>query len=129
LEEDTPKWLSYLNDTDPMQRDRLSLSELPCPAEKTLKMIGGRWKLLILRQLFTGVKRFGELQKTLAPITQKVLTQQLRELEQDQLLQRVVYAEIPPRVEYSLTSRGNSLQPLVYALHDWSREHSEVNQD
>lgn len=112
-----------------MQRDRLPLSELPCPAENVLKMIGGRWKLLILRQLFTGVKRFGELQKSLSPITQKVLTQQLRELEQDQLLQRVVYAEIPPKVEYSLTDLGNSLQPLIYALHDWSLEHQEVNQD
>ena len=110
-----------------MQRDRLPLSALPCPAENVLKMIGGRWKLLTLRQLFTGVKRFGELQKSLSPITQKVLTQQL--LEQDQLLQRVVYAEIPPKVEYSLTDLGKSLEPLIYALHDWSLEHGEVNQD
>jgi DNA-binding HxlR family transcriptional regulator len=93
-----------------------------CPAEIALKAIGGRWKLLILRSLFDGVKRFGELQKDLPGITQKVLTQQLRELEQDGIIHRQVYPQIPPKVEYSLTPLGESLQPIILQLHQWGKE-------
>ncbi|GET39813.1 winged helix-turn-helix transcriptional regulator [Microseira wollei] len=90
-----------------------------CPAENTLKAISGRWKLLILRELFTGVKRFGELQRALEGITQKMLTQQLREMEDDGIIHRQVYPQIPPKVEYSLTPLGESLKPIIEAMHEW----------
>ncbi len=90
-----------------------------CPAETTLKAISGRWKLLILRELGSGVKRFGQLQKAIAGITQKMLTQQLRELEADGIVKRTVYPEIPPKVEYALTPLGESLQPILLKMHDW----------
>lgn len=90
-----------------------------CPAETTLKAISGRWKLLILRELFVGVKRFGELQRALEGITQKMLTQQLREMEEDGIIHREIYPQIPPKVEYSLTPLGESLKPIVEAMHEW----------
>lgn len=96
--------------------------KIRCPAEQTLAAIAGRWKLLILRELFAGVKRFGELQRALEGITQKVLTQQLRELETDGLVHREIYPQVPPKVEYSLTPLGESLQPIVQKLHEWSVE-------
>lgn len=90
-----------------------------CPAEIALKVINGRWKLPILIELFSGTKRFGELQRLLSGVTQKVLTQQLRELELDGIINRTVYPEIPPKVEYSLTALGESLKPLTEIMHDW----------
>jgi DNA-binding HxlR family transcriptional regulator len=91
----------------------------PCPAEMTLKAISGRWKLLILISLFEEVKRFGQLQKELEGISQKVLSQQLRELELDGLIHRKVYSEIPPKVEYSLTAFGETLKPIILQMHQW----------
>lgn len=88
-----------------------------CPAEAILKAISGRWKLLILISLFDEVKRFGQLQKELRGISQKVLTQQLRELELDGLIHREVYPEIPPKVEYSLTAFGETLKPIILQMH------------
>src|ERR1700742_3029182 len=90
-----------------------------CPAEITLSVIGGRWKTVLLYHLFQGVKRFSELQRALSGITQKMLTQQLREMERDGLVHREVYAEVPPRVEYSLTPLGQTLEPVVHAMCDW----------
>jgi DNA-binding HxlR family transcriptional regulator len=87
-----------------------------CSAETALKIISGRWKLLILRLLFEEVKRFGELQKDLPGITQKVLTQQLRELELDGIVHRQVYAQIPPKVEYSLTPLGETLSSCTQLI-------------
>jgi DNA-binding HxlR family transcriptional regulator len=87
--------------------------------EATLKIIGGRWKVLILRELFDGVRRFGELHRALQGITQKMLTQQLRELEADGIIHREVYPEVPPKVEYSLTARGESLRPILGTMHNW----------
>ena len=92
-----------------------------CPAETTLGVIGGRWKVPILWHLFGGTKRFGELRRALAGVTQKMLTQQLRELERDGVVSRTVYAEVPPRVEYSLTDRGQSLRPVVDAMCKWAK--------
>lgn len=97
--------------------------------EVTLKRLGGRWKVLILRELFTGVKRFGQLQRALTGITQKVLTQQLRELEDDGLIQRRIYPEIPPKVEYSLTPHGQTLWPVLEAMHHWGLRHLEYLND
>ncbi len=88
----------------------------PCPAQTTLKAISGRWKLLILWELLSGTKRFGQLQKALTGVTQKMLTQQLREMESDGIIHRKVYAEVPPKVEYSLTKLGESLQPILIAM-------------
>ncbi len=90
-----------------------------CPVEATLKAIGGRWKVLILHELFGGTKRFGQLHRSLHGITQKMLTQQLREMEQDGLVHREVYLLVPPKVEYSLTELGTTLKPVLDAMHDW----------
>ncbi len=90
-----------------------------CAVETTIEAIGGRWKVLILRELFIEVRRFGQLQRSLSGITQKMLTQQLREMEADGLVHRQVYAEVPPKVEYSLTPLGETLKPVLDAMHDW----------
>ena len=90
-----------------------------CPAELTLDVIGGRWKVLIVWQLFSGSRRFSELSRALDGITQKMLTQQLRELEHDGIVHRQVYAQVPPKVEYSLTPLGESLRPVVDAMCEW----------
>src|SRR5947209_9493105 len=95
-----------------------------CPAEVTLAVIGGRWKVLILYQLFQAVKRFSELQRALPGITQKMLTQQLREMERDGIVERTVYAQVPPRVEYKLTPRGETLKPVVGAMCRWGAKQS-----
>lgn len=94
-----------------------------CPVERTLEVIGGRWKVLILRELFAGVQRFGQLHRALQGITQKMLTQQLRELEADGIVHREVYLQVPPKVEYSLTPLGESLQPILQAMHEWGIKH------
>jgi DNA-binding HxlR family transcriptional regulator len=93
--------------------------KLTCPAEITLKAISGRWKILILRELFFGVRRFRELQRSLVGITQKILTEQLRELEADGIIHREIYPQIPPKVEYSLTELGESLKPTLETMHNW----------
>jgi Predicted transcriptional regulators len=94
--------------------------ELPaCPVETTLLLIGDKWKVLILRDLIGGTKRFGELKKSIGSISQKMLTQQLRDMEEDGLVERKVYAEVPPKVEYSLTEDGVSLKPILDSLKEW----------
>lgn len=90
-----------------------------CPVETTLTLISDKWKVLILRDLLTGTKRFGELKKSLGRVSQKVLTSQLRQMEASGLLTRKVYAEVPPRVEYTLTELGYSLRPVLEAMRDW----------
>ncbi len=90
-----------------------------CPVETTLTLIGDKWKVLILRDLLPGTKRFGELKKSIGSVSQKVLTAQLRDMEAKGLVHRQVYAEVPPRVEYSLTDLGKSLRPILDALQAW----------
>ena len=98
--------------------------ELPaCPVEITLMLISNRWKVLILRELIAGTKRFGELKKSVAGISQKVLTSNLRSMEESGLLTRKVYAEVPPRVEYTLTETGYSLKPILDAMVDWGTKY------
>lgn len=98
--------------------------ELPaCPVETTLTLIGNKWKVLIMRDLLTGTKRFGELKKSLGSVSQKVLTAQLRAMEEDGLVHREVYAEVPPRVEYSLTELGWSLKPILDAMVIWGNNY------
>ena len=90
-----------------------------CPVETTLMMIGDKWKVLILRDLMPGTKRFGELRRSIGHVSQKVLTAQLRDMEANGLVNRKVYAEVPPRVEYTLTEMGYSLKPVLDALWNW----------
>lgn len=100
--------------------------ELPaCPVETTLTLMGDKWKALIVRDLLTGTKRFGELKKSLCGISQKVLTQHLRIMEESGLIIRKVYAEVPPKVEYSLTETGNSLKPVHDAMWKWGEEYKK----
>lgn len=95
-------------------------NELPaCPVETTLTLIGDKWKVLILRDLMPGTKRFGELKKSVGNVSQKVLTAQLRAMEESGLVNRKVYAEVPPRVEYSLTELGKSLKPILDSMLAW----------
>ena len=94
-----------------------------CPVETTLMLIGDKWKVLILRDLMPGTKRFGELKKSIGSVSQKVLTAQLRDMEEKGLVSRKVYAEVPPRVEYSLTELGHSLEPILDAMRDWGEEY------
>ena len=90
-----------------------------CPVETTLMLIGDKWKVLILRDLMPGTRRFGELKKSIGSGSQKVLTAQLRDMEAKGLVSRKVYAEVPPRVEYSLTDLGKSLKPILDAMWVW----------
>lgn len=94
-----------------------------CPVETTLTLIGDKWKVLILRDLMPGTKRFGELKKSIGSVSQKVLTAQLRDMEKSGLVSRKVYAEVPPRVEYSLTELGQSLKPILDAMWNWGKEY------
>ena len=95
----------------------------PCPVEVTLSMISDRWKVLIIRDLISGTKRFGELRKSIGKVSQKVLTTNLRAMEEDGLVTRKVYAEVPPRVEYTLTETGRSLKPVLDAMDKWGNEY------
>lgn len=92
-----------------------------CPVQACLNFISDKWKILIIRDLLDGTKRFNELKKSLAPITQKMLTQQLREMEQDDLIHRKVYPIVPPKVEYSLTPLGKSLKPVIEEMKKWGQ--------
>lgn len=101
----------------------MSEAKYYCPVEVALEVIGGKWKCVILWWLRQDAKRFGELKQLIPGITQKVLTQQLRELEADGLIRRQVYREVPPRVEYSLTSYGESVRPITDLMCDWGKKH------
>lgn len=96
-----------------------------CPVETTLMLIGDRWKVLIIRDLLDGTKRFGELKKSVGTISQKVLTANLRAMEMQGLLKRKVYAQVPPKVEYTLTETGYSLKPVLDALKAWGTQYKE----
>ncbi len=98
-----------------------------CPVETTLMLIGSKWKVLILRDLMPGTKRFGELRRSIGSVSQKVLTAQLRDMEACGLVNRRVYAEVPPRVEYSLTELGRSLRPILDAMWAWGEAYKVKN--
>ena len=104
--------------------------ELPaCPVETTLTLISSKWKVLIVRDLLAGTKRFGELRRSVGNVSQKVLTAQLREMEEDGLVDRKVYPEVPPRVEYTLTDLGRSLKPILDAMQSWGEEYKAKNEE
>lgn len=98
-----------------------------CPVETTLTLISDKWKVLIIRDLLPGTKRFGELKKSIGSVSQKVLTSQLRQMEESGLLVRTVFPEVPPRVEYTLTELGQSLRPVLDAMWNWGEEYKAKN--
>ena len=105
----------------------LTKEELPeCPVATTVQLIGNKWKLLIIRNLLAGPQRFTELRKTIPGISQKVLTDNLRALEDDGLVDREVFAEVPPRVVYSLSELGNTLRPIISAMQEWGTAYKEL---
>ncbi|MBZ5700908.1 MAG: helix-turn-helix transcriptional regulator [Acidobacteriia bacterium] len=99
------------------------MDESNCPVGLTTEIIGGKWKPLILFHLQGKTRRFGELQKLIPETTKKMLTQRLRELERDGIIRRKVYAQVPPRVEYSLTRHGQSLRPILELMSAWGKKH------
>lgn len=99
------------------------LVKSPCPVTTTLSVIGGKWKPIILFIIQDQIKRFGEIKKLIPTITQKMLTQQLRELEEDGIISRKVYPVVPPKVEYSMTDYGLSLVPILKAMAEWGEAH------
>src|SRR5215470_1583800 len=106
-----------------MDEKKIGTQEYYCPVKLTTDVIGGKWKPLILFYLETGTKRFGELQKLIAGMTKKMLTQHLRDLERDEVIRRRVYAVVPPKVEYSLTRHGESLKPILKLMSAWGTKH------
>jgi len=118
-------------------RHRSYETQFGCPVEAALEVIGGKWKGSILYHLLAGKKRFNEIKRLFPSLTQRILTQQLRELERDGIIHREVYAEVPPRVEYSLTEQGRTLAPVLELLREWginnvnmikqNREQSAIN--
>ena len=105
----------------------LTKDELPeCPVATTVRLIGNKWKLLIIRDLLEGARRFGELKKSVSGISQKVLSENLRALESDGIISRKVFAEVPPRVLYSLTDVGRSLLPVIDAMADWGEAYRSL---
>ena len=107
--------------------NRELLESLPaCPVETTLSLIGNKWQVLILRDLMDGTRRFKELQRSIGHISQKVLTSNLRAMEAQGLVHREVFAEVPPRVEYSLTETGRTLRPVLDALRIWGESYKQL---
>src|SRR5258705_1988414 len=94
-----------------------------CPVEITLRVVAGKWKPVILWHLMEHTRRFGELRREIPGVTQRMLTQQLRELERDEIVSRKVYTEVPPRVEYSMTEFGRTLAPILKLMCKWGMEH------
>ncbi|MHA6628280.1 winged helix-turn-helix transcriptional regulator [Pseudonocardia sichuanensis] len=104
-------------------RDTVERAAQRCPVELAMEVVGGKWKLVILEHLGTGVHRFGELQRALPGVTARMLTRQLRELEADEVICRTVYAEVPPKVEYRLSDLGRSLAPVLDRLRQWGDDY------
>ena len=111
-----------------MSEQKITKGLPACPVETTLMLIGDKWKVLILRDLLPGTKRFGELKRSIGNVSQKVLTSNLRSMEESGLLTRKVYAEVPPRVEYTLTETGYSLKTVLDAMAMWGTEYKQKTQ-
>ena len=101
----------------------------PCPVEYTASMIANKWKILILRDLLTGTKRYNELTRSVVGISAKVLTENLRELESDGIIERKVYPEVPPKVEYFLTDKGNDLRPIIELMKEYGLKYKGNNNE
>lgn len=114
------------DDVQPIPSTAAGLCRLPCPMPDIVSLVGGKWKLIILQILvFDGTQRFGELKRRLDGVSQTMLTNQLRALENDRLITRKIYPEVPPRVEYSATPLAKDMEDVFYAMRDWwKRNHS-----
>jgi DNA-binding HxlR family transcriptional regulator len=97
-----------------------------CAVETAIEIIGGRWKVLILQELFGGVRRFSQLHRALAGVSHRTLTQQLRELESHGIVRRKIHRQVPPKVEYSLTPLGETLRPVLQVMHDWAEQYGRA---
>jgi DNA-binding HxlR family transcriptional regulator len=97
-----------------------------CPVETAIEIIGGRWKVLILQELFGGVRRFSELHRALVGVSHRTLTRQVRELEAHGIIRRKIHRQIPPKVEYSLTPLGETLRPVICVMHDWAEVYRQA---
>jgi DNA-binding HxlR family transcriptional regulator len=97
-----------------------------CSVETAIEIIGGRWKVLILQELFAGTRRFSELHRALPGISHRTLTQQLRELEAHGIIRRKIHRQVPPKVEYSLTPLGDTLRPVIAVMHDWAETYTRA---
>lgn len=107
-----------------------ALSDYHCPVEATLEVIGGKWKVVILFHLFhDGTHRFAEMRRKIPGVSERMLTQQLRELEEDGIVHREVYPEVPPKVEYSLTNYGKTLRPIAKVMCEWGQKHMQRIKD
>lgn len=112
-----------------MLSDRVTATLAGCPIETTLAILGGKWKPLILYHLFDHTRRFGELSRLMPQVTREMLTQHLRELENDGIVHREIYHQVPPKVEYSLTEQGKTLIPMLYIMHEWGIGYRQDNVD
>jgi DNA-binding HxlR family transcriptional regulator len=119
LQERTKTAHSVKKDTVMAQISQKAAGSTGCSVERALSLIDGKWKIIVLYKLLRGTLRFNELRRLIPAVTQRMLTHQLRELEADGLITRTVYAQVPPRVEYSLSPRGRSLEPVIMALKHW----------
>lgn len=111
-------------DDEPMLRDPVRRAYEVCPVEVSVAVLGGSWKMTIVKNLLEGPMRYGALRRAVGPVTPRVLTRQLRELESDGIVERAVFAEVPPRVEYSLTEQGQALRSFVSALDEWGKNYA-----
>lgn len=116
--------LTIMEELNVTSHDKCCDENFSCQANKLLSIISSKWTLLILRELLDGTKRFGQLKKSLPGISPKTLSQRLQELEKEGLVDRKIYPEVPPRVEYSLTQKAESLKSIFFALAEWNSEHS-----
>jgi len=108
---------------------KIIFDENTCPVTATMKVLGGKWKTILINAIYlTSPARFGELKRSVVGITQSMLTSQLRELEDDGIITRKIYAEIPPRVEYTLTEFGLTLSPIIQSMADWGKEYRFNNE-
>lgn len=108
-------------------RDQTARTEVDCPTELAMEVVGGKWKIVILEHLINGTRRFSELEKAMPAVTARMLTRQLRELEVDHMVMRRVYPQRPPRVEYSLTETGRSLGSILAQLREWGESYRELH--
>jgi DNA-binding HxlR family transcriptional regulator len=106
---------------------RIGTRDVPdyCAVEAAMEVVGGKWKMAILNRLFAGTQRFSELRQAMPTVTQRMLTRQLRELEADGLINRTVYPQVPPKVEYSLTDMGATLRPIAAQLESWGQRYHD----
>lgn len=120
---------TIVDNQEDRSEEKIIFDENSCPITATMKVLGGKWKPILINAIYqTAPARFGELKRSVKGITQSMLTQQLRELEEDGLISRKIYAEIPPRVEYTLTEFGLTLSPVMLALGKWGKEYGMKNQ-